>query len=333
MSPLPPARSSQALPSPLKHPACTGGMSARFAASAGRPSPQVTTPKMMEAAAAVATATCSSFVVSAAGYPPSALRRASTVRQVWAPTRRGRGKLGHGIGCPGTTKAIIFAVTRDIRCWARTRWGDMDNDGVAASEGYRSVGSVGILEFLLLCGRLKTTKRAGWLYHGVDLPESISDHMYRMAIMAMLVPSHLGLRSERLVKLALVHDMAEAVVGDITPRDGVPKAEKHHREKKVVLDIRDRILANSAVGEEIFDLWMEYETGATDEARVVKDIDKLELLVQAFEYETAQGHDLSEFFDSVRGKLSTPIVLDWAKELEKLRIAREPNPDVNRSLD
>lgn len=53
--------------------------------------------------------------------------------------------------------------------------------------------------------------------------ESIADHMYRMSIITMLCPPEEGIDKDRCVKLALIHDMAEALVGDITPPDKVPK--------------------------------------------------------------------------------------------------------------
>lgn len=81
----------------------------------------------------------------------------------------------------------------------------------------------GILEFLFIVGQLKTQKRMGWVNHRVHLPESISDHMYRMAIMRyfahwnFLTLSFLvqdkEINKNKCMKLALVHDMAEAIVG------------------------------------------------------------------------------------------------------------------------
>jgi len=83
-----------------------------------------------------------------------------------------------------------------------------------------------ILQFLEIIGKLKTEKRTGWINNKVYLPESVSDHMYRMAIMSFLIPLDSGLNKERCMKLALIHDMAEALVGDITPYEGVTKENK-----------------------------------------------------------------------------------------------------------
>jgi hypothetical protein len=78
--------------------------------------------------------------------------------------------------------------------------------------------------FLQIIYRLKATKRTGWLNYGVQDAESISDHMYRMGIITMLT-SDSSLNRDRCTKLALVHDMAEALVGDITPADPIPKGK------------------------------------------------------------------------------------------------------------
>ena len=83
----------------------------------------------------------------------------------------------------------------------------------------------------------------------------------------------------RCMKIGLVHDLAEALVGDITPHCGVSKEEKARREAEAMETIRAS-LPGSAVGAEIVALWHEYEAGATPEARVMKDLDKFEMCMQ-----------------------------------------------------
>lgn len=135
------------------------------------------------------------------------------------------------------------------------------------------------------------TKRAGWVLSGIPAPESVSDHMYRMAVAAFALPPAV---SAHAMKLALVHDLAEALVGDITPHDGVSGEEKERRERAAMATIRDEVLgggvrgedpAGQAVGSQLVALWEEYEAGETPAAALVKDVDKYEMVVQAFEYE------------------------------------------------
>jgi len=92
--------------------------------------------------------------------------------------------------------------------------------------------------------------------------------------------------SAHAIKLALVHDLAEALVGDITPRDGVSGEEKERRERAAMATVRDEVLqGEGALGKHLVDLWEEYEAGETEAARLVKDVDKYEMIVQAYEYE------------------------------------------------
>lgn len=89
-----------------------------------------------------------------------------------------------------------------------------------------------LLAFFSVVSQLKKTKRTGWLLRGiVDGCESVADHMYRMGMIAMVLPMDASINRTHCVMMALVHDLAEAIVGDITPECGVSDAEKHRREK------------------------------------------------------------------------------------------------------
>jgi putative hydrolases of HD superfamily len=71
-----------------------------------------------------------------------------------------------------------------------------------------------------LAGRLKQLKRQGWVDRGVEQPESVADHSYRLALMTMVIASRdPEIDASRAVRLALVHDLPEALAGDITPFD------------------------------------------------------------------------------------------------------------------
>ena len=82
-----------------------------------------------------------------------------------------------------------------------------------------------------LIEQLKLQKRTGWVREGVQGPESIADHMYRMAMLSLLSEEDDQLDIAKCVQMAVVHDLAEAVVGDITPLDGVSKADKEILER------------------------------------------------------------------------------------------------------
>ncbi|XP_010924220.1 uncharacterized protein [Elaeis guineensis] len=199
-------------------------------------------------------------------------------------------------------------------------------DGAAVSSISSSSASSAI-DFLTLCHRLKTTKRKGWINHGIKGPESIADHMYRMALMALIAGDLPGVNRERSIKIAIVHDIAEAIVGDITPSDGVPKAEKSRREQKALNEMCE-ILGGGLRADEIKELWAEYENNSSIEARLVKDFDKVEMILQALEYEMEHGKVLDEFFLSTAGKFQTDVGKSWAAEVtlrRNKRLGRQAN--------
>lgn len=174
------------------------------------------------------------------------------------------------------------------------------------------------IDFLTLLQNLKKTKRTGWVRKGVLGPESIADHMYRMGLMAFISTGS-GVDSNRCIKLAIVHDVAEAIVGDIAPSDNVTKEVKNQLETEAIQKMRGMLGGDSTAGQEIESLWQEYEDGKSPEALMVKDFDKLEMILQAQEYEAEQDIDLQDFFDSTKGRFTTPLGQSWAKEIVKRR--------------
>jgi putative hydrolase of HD superfamily len=145
-----------------------------------------------------------------------------------------------------------------------------------------SCDTAGLLEFLLYVGQAKRTFRTGWVLHGVEKVESVADHMYRMAVMSLVLPTVNEESKVRCMKLALVHDLAESVVGDLTEFDGIPKSEKHRRESEAMLYLTSLLPAD--VGREIFSLFNEYADQKTNEANLVKDLDIFDMLLQGNSY-------------------------------------------------
>ncbi|RUS26573.1 hypothetical protein BC938DRAFT_470589 [Jimgerdemannia flammicorona] len=78
-------------------------------------------------------------------------------------------------------------------------------------------------------------------------------------------------------------------------------------------------LGDTPQSREIRDLWYEYEDVSTPEARLVKDLDKFEMIVQAVEYEKSDKKKLEQFFDSTRGRFRHPMVKAWAEALYEER--------------
>ncbi|XP_039952393.1 uncharacterized protein LOC126752592 isoform X2 [Bactrocera neohumeralis] len=191
-----------------------------------------------------------------------------------------------------------------------------------------------ILQFMELIGNLKHTKRTGWVLRNVSDPESISGHMYRMGMMTFLLDGSEGLNQIRCMELALVHDLAESVVGDLTPFCGVSKADKRAMEFKAMEDICKLIEPR---GKRIMELFEEYEAGESAESKFVKDLDRLDMIMQAFEYEKRDNCLLKhqEFFDSTEGKFNHPFIKKLVDEIydQRQNLARAegatPPPPVH----
>ncbi|KIY45008.1 HD domain-containing protein [Fistulina hepatica ATCC 64428] len=200
---------------------------------------------------------------------------------------------------------------------------------------YSSGGSIDRdrLEFFHVIERLKTQKRTGWVHNGIPSPESVAEHMYRMAMLAMCCTDE-SLDVSRCVMMALVHDLAEAQVGDIAPHEGIPKVEKQRLEAEAMHNFMHEMLHDNPVAKRIEALWKEYEDGNTPEAKFVKgacvcaahhfsisetissDLDRLEMALQASEYERRYNTDLQPFYDSSIPHIRHPDVQCWGRELE-----------------
>lgn len=149
---------------------------------------------------------------------------------------------------------------------------------------------------------LKQLYRKGWLDRGLDPArcETVAEHSFGNAMLCLLLVSkHPALNAEKVLRMALVHDLGEAYVGDITPSDNVPKSDKSEREHAAL----QRILGKLPNGQETLDIWLEYEQQSSPEAKFVKRIDRLELALQAAVYEHQGLIEGSEFYQAVLPQL------------------------------
>ncbi|ASJ05048.1 HD domain-containing protein [Thermococcus barossii] len=156
-----------------------------------------------------------------------------------------------------------------------------------------------LLDLLLEAGNLKKLPRTGWLLRGVPNPESIADHSYRVALITLFLADELREKDieidvERALKIALIHDLAEARVTDI-PLSAQYYLDKGKAEKKAAMEL----FIKTPNPREYFRLWREYEEGLSREGRLVKFADKLEMLIQACEYERAGFSNLDEFWKTL----------------------------------
>lgn len=172
----------------------------------------------------------------------------------------------------------------------------------------------GILALFQTVGELKRVKRAGWVRAGILEPESVADHSFRCTFIAMILSDLLKLDFKKLLKMAVIHDIAEAETGDITPHDGYSQKDKMEKEHLAFLKIFKDIPLSGAY----IDLWIEYEAQITPEAIIIKNIDKLEMAITAMEYQKENpSSDLAEFVDEAERHIDDPKIKQIFQELNK----------------
>ena len=127
-----------------------------------------------------------------------------------------------------------------------------------------------VLKFMNLVNNLKHSSRRGWSLIDVKDHEHIAGHMYAMGMMTFLLGDNSNLDRFKCLQLALVHDLAESIVGDITPHDNIPEDKKHALEDKAMKEIASHL--GEDIGPMIYNLYKEYEAKQTAEAIFVKDL-------------------------------------------------------------
>ncbi len=141
----------------------------------------------------------------------------------------------------------------------------------------------GILEFLRSAERLKTTERSAYTTTGAR--ESAAEHTWRLCLMALvLAPEFPDVDFARLVRICLVHDLGEAVSGDVPAPEQARRLAENPAARKAAQERRDLLTLLAPLPEprrnEIAALWDEYEAASTPEARLAKALDKLETILQ-----------------------------------------------------
>jgi putative hydrolase of HD superfamily len=184
-----------------------------------------------------------------------------------------------------------------------------------------------------LC-HLKQLYRQGWLRRGVtpERCESIAEHSFGVTMLALwLGQGWPGLDVDKAVRMALLHDLGEVYAGDIIPSDGMGEDEKHRREAQAVRQILSRLPG----GQGFIHLWDEFEAGISPEARFVRQIDRLEMGLQAAVYQRQGLIASQEFYASARQALSDPnlaALLDEVQTIERNQTGKD-NKGHDQSID
>jgi|FLOH01.1.fsa_nt_gi putative hydrolases of HD superfamily len=172
----------------------------------------------------------------------------------------------------------------------------------------------------LIRNALKITKlkRSGWVAKEIKEPESVADHSYGAAFLAMTIDLPEGLDRCRVIKMALIHDVGESIIGDIIWEKGDKTMHDVYENK------RDK---EEAALKEIFkdhpeelELSIEFYELKTPTAKFVKELDKLEMAFQALAYEEqVSDNRLIEFWENTEKYLISKETIKLFEELKKLR--------------
>lgn len=186
------------------------------------------------------------------------------------------------------------------------------------TDAARPTSALAAIELVQFFDRLAALPRTGWLLRGVVDPESVAEHSFGVCVVATLLVDDLRARGmavdgERVLRMALVHDVAEAFTGDI------PMPAKSAKLDAALEEVERALLAGVLSAEQLA-LWEQAEACTTLEARVVKAADKVQMLIKALSYEEQRRGRLDEFWTNAKNRrhMDLDFARDLFTELERL---------------
>jgi putative hydrolases of HD superfamily len=148
---------------------------------------------------------------------------------------------------------------------------------------------------------LKEVARAGWIRAGVPAPESVAAHSHGVAVLALAL-ARPDLDLAAILTFAALHDLPEIRTGDITPHDGVDPAVKRALEDAAMATLTAELPARAR----LHAAFVRYEAQACPESRFVRQLDRLDMALQAVAYARAGRRGLAPFVLSALGALQDP---------------------------
>ncbi|MBI2031653.1 MAG: HD domain-containing protein [Candidatus Levybacteria bacterium] len=189
------------------------------------------------------------------------------------------------------------------------------------------------LEFLKIVGKSKRLLRTGWVREGIKNPESIAAHSFRVGVLTMTVADELKIDKDKLMKMSLIHSLGEAITEDkVWVRWGV--VDLKARKVKEEQEIRGIVGLFNGIegGEEYIEIFEEMILRSSKEAKLFWQIDKLEMSLQAYEYEEEQNKKLDEFFATADLYIKEPFLREMFDEIMRKREERGKTLTKHESL-
>lgn len=180
-----------------------------------------------------------------------------------------------------------------------------------------------IVEFLNKTVKAKQVIRSGWIRKEIKDPENVAEHSFQLIILATLLAEELSVDKEKLIKMTILHILGEMITGDLIwySQEGInfkKQTEKEKLERKGIEKLF-KIIGDS---EEYLSLFKEMTDKKSRESTIFLQLDKLEMAIQALEYEKNQNKNLNEFFISADLQIQSPLLRKIFKEIIKQRPKR-----------
>ena len=172
-----------------------------------------------------------------------------------------------------------------------------------------------ILDFFKTAVNLKNISRQGWMDKlSIKHPESVADHSYSMAIMGMIISDLENYNSEKILKMILLHDLAESKIGDFTPNQ-ISKENKIKIENNAYDEIINSL--PEAIKLQYHKIWEEYQKQESPESKIVHQIDKLEMALQAkiYQKQGSSKDTVESFFKSAENEITHPKLKDILNQI------------------
>jgi len=220
----------------------------------------------------------------------------------------------------------------------------MDDFFTKGEASVKKVKDRNLVKFVLEVGKLKTIPRKGWVIRGVKNPESVASHLFRSALMAWIFSSRRRIDQEVVIVMAATHDLFTAVLGDVTYYDESLKNVKDKERRKKIIEslpwlgfrVEKELFAKKRLHSEVKALdkvlkllphhlrhelkyfWLEHKVGASREGKFLSQVDRIEALLQAIQYQAKDKKiPISSFWLQLKELLEDPLLTEFVENIDK----------------